>query len=396
MKLSVPTNWDIELIHKAKKDNIEEIYGKLAADAVGGGRVSFILPRVSKRAVKKYIETVHGYGLKFNYLLNSTCLGNMEWSRRGQRDICRLLDWLQSLNVDSVTVSIPYLLQLIKKQYPEFEVNVSTQSGVSSIEEAKFWEDLGADKITLSVHKVNRDFELLKAIRRNLKCRLQLIANLHCLKNCPFWLYHSNSSSHNSQLNKESRRFVIDYSFIMCSYLKLKNPENLIRSEWIRPEDIHCYKDIGIDMIKLVNRTMSTEALLGIVDAYTNERYDGNLLDLFSHPARTFILRKPNLLYKFRYFFRPFSVNLFRLMEAKELVSESKIYIDNRALDGFIDHFLKKDSCALKGCKECSYCGEIAKKAVRIPDEGSHKDLIDKYDKFLGYLVSGKMFSWLP
>ncbi len=394
MRLSIPSNWDIGLIHKIKKDNVEEIYGKLARDVIGGGRVSFILPQVSKESVRKYIATVHSYKLKFNYLLNSTCLGNMEWSRRGQINICKLLDWLQAVNVDSVTVSVSYLLQLIKKRYPEFKVNISTQAGVSTIEEAKFWEDLGADKITLSVHKVNRDFKLLEAIRKNLKCKLQLIANLHCLKNCPFWLYHSNCSSHSSQLNKESKRFSLDYSFIMCSYLKLKQPENLIRSEWIRPEDLHYYQDIGIDMIKLVNRTMSTERIQAIVEAYTNQRYDGNLLDLFSHPSRTFILQKPNLLYKFRYFFRPFSVNLFRLIKAKKLIKEAEIYIDNRALDGFLEYFLKNNNCNLIGCAECKYCDQIAKKVIKIKDQDAYKGLINEYDKFLNQLISGKMFNW--
>ncbi len=394
MKLSVPSNWDNELIHKINKDNVEEIYGKLAQDAIGGGRTSFILPQVSKKRVKKHIEIVHSYKLKFNYLLNSTCLGNIEWSRGGQKNICKLLDWIEAINTDSVTVAIPYLLQLIKKRYPGFKVNISTQSGISSIEEAKFWQDLGADKITLSVHKVNRDFKLLEALRKNLKCKLQLIANLHCLKNCPFWLYHGNCSSHNSRLGNEGRRFMIDYSFLMCSYIKLKEPENLIRSEWIRPEDLHYYEDIGIDMIKLVNRTMSTERIQAIVGAYTDERYEGNLLDLFSNPAKTFILQKPNLLYKFRYFFHPFSVNLFRLFKARKLINESKIYIDNRALDGFIDYFLKNDNCRLKGCQECQYCDAVAKKVIKILDQDSYKDLINKYDKFLNYLVSGKMFNW--
>lgn len=394
MKLSVPTNWDIGLIEKIKTDNVDEIYAKLAKDAIGGGRVSFILPQISKKKAADYIKLAHKHGLKFNYLLNSTCLGNIEWSRSGQRDIRKLLDWLCAARVDALTVSMPYLLQLIKKRYPHFKVYISTQAGVSSLKEARYWQDLGADRITLSVHKANRDFKLLKIIRKHLKCEIQLIANLHCLKNCPFWLYHGTSSSHDSQTGAFGNRFIIDYSFIMCSYIRLKDPAEFIRSGWIRPEDTHFYEEAGIDRFKLVNRTMPTYAITRVVDAYVNRRYDGNLLDLFSDPGRTFIMHRPNLLYKIRYFLHPFAVNLFRLIKAKQLIRQPDIYINNRSLDGFLEYFLKEDSCGIQPCSVCKHCEDTARKAIRTPDRSALVDLTNKYEKFLEGLVSGKIFSY--
>lgn len=221
------------------------------------------------------------------------------------------------MGVDSVTISIPYLLELIKNRYPQLGIPVSTQAGVDSIERAKYWEDLGADEITLSFVDVNRDFHLLKEIRKNIRCRLKLIANLDCLYHCPFYKYHSVLNSHSSHSTHPTRGFMIDYCYLSCSYKRMKDSVESIRSGWIRPEDVHYYEDVGIDRLKIVNRTMITEAISLIVNAYAERRYNGNLLDLFSDPRKNIMYCKSNLFHKLRYFFRPFSVKIFRFYKEK-------------------------------------------------------------------------------
>jgi collagenase-like PrtC family protease len=232
MKFSVPYNWQADLLPGVKKVGVVELYSKLASDFVGGGRASYILPKISKSKVAKHISKAHQIGIKFNYLLNATCLGNREWGAKGQRRLVALLDWLTDIGIDGVTISIPYLLELIKKRYPRLEVCISTQAGVDSIKRAQYWEELGADRITLAEISVNRDFPLLRQIRKAVKCELQLIANLDCLYHCPFWMYHSVLNSHGSQ---DDYAFLIDYCSIACNYIRLKEPVEFIRAGWIRP-----------------------------------------------------------------------------------------------------------------------------------------------------------------
>lgn len=392
MKFSVPVNWQDDLIAKIRKKDVDELYGKLDADFAGGGRASSVVPRVSKKKAAAYVEEIHKNDLKFNYLLNASCLDNMEWQRRGQKKLRDLLGWLINIKADSVTVTIPYLLELIKKQYPQFKVCVSTQAGVDTIERARYWVDLGADEITLSFVDVNRSFHLLEKIRKNVKCGLKLIANLDCLYQCPFYKYHANLNSHASQTGHFSRGFMIDYCYLSCSCKRLMNPVEFIRSPWIRPEDIRYYEDVGIDKIKFVNRAMTTERICLVVNAYTDRRYDGNLLDLFSAPAGNIAHIRSDWFYRLKYFFRPFSVNLLRLYKAKELFLGRGVYIDNRALDGFLEHFLKED-CYLKSCESCNYCKDAAKKAVKISSDYQN-DSVRKYKDFLGDLVSSRMFKY--
>jgi len=393
MKLSVPHNWQADLLPRMRKNKVAEIYSKLASDFVGGGRASYALPHVSKKRVEKYISDIHRSGIKFNYLINATCLGNFEWTINGQRRLAALLDWLVDIGTDAVTVSIPYLLELIKRRYPKLEVCVSTQAGVDSVRCAKYWEGLGADRITLAERSVNRNFPLLRQIRRNVKCRLQLIANLDCLYHCPFWIYHSALNSHGSQNGHPLGGFFIDYCSLACNYIKLKDPSEFIRAGWIRPEDVHYYEDAGIDSIKLVNRAMATDSLISVVDAYTDGYYDGNLLDLFSRPSKNVIFQRPNIFHKFRYFFRPFHINIFTLLKARKLLGEIKIHIDNRSLDGFIEHFLN-ENCDLKSCEECGYCGGVARRVVNITPDWQGETVLN-YRECLDSLFGERMFRYI-
>ena len=69
------------------------------------------------------------------------------------------------------------------------------------------------------------------------------------------------------------------------------------------------------------------------------------------------------------------------------------VYIDNRALDGFLEHFFN-ESCNGKSCQECDYCSKIAKKAIKI-DEDYRKRIIIQYKNMLDELVSSKMFKYI-
>lgn len=395
MKFSVPTNWQNELLGTLNKDYVDELYGKLNNDFVGGGRPSFMLPNVSQSRFKQHLEKVQESKMKFNYLLNATCVSNRELTIWGQKKLRRLLDWIVDNKIDSVTVSLPYLLQFVKHNYPNLKVYVSTMAGVDSLQRAKYWESLGADRITLAaVSGLQRNFTLLRKIKANVSCELQLIVNLTCLYECPFWTYHSLIHSHASQSHHQSRGFLIDYCFLKCNYLKIKNPVEFIRSGWIRPEDIHHYEEIGFNRIKFANRNMSTESIIRLTTSYVHRHYEGNLLDLFSDKSKCCYAKeyRQGFMNKLKYLFRPFSVNIFKLLELSKLLDDPGIYIDNRLLDGFLEHF-KTRECSLTSCQDCNYCQQLSDKVIRI-DAAKQAKLLERYRSCLDNLTSGSMFTY--
>jgi len=170
----------------------------------------------------------------------------------------------------------------------------------------------------------------------------------------------------------------------------LTEPLNFIRSAWIRPEDIKIYESFGIDKFTIIDRIMDTNNIVAIVEAYSKGRYPGNLYDLFINPSKSLWLKKPNFFHKLKYFFHPFTVNLFKILKHRGVIKDIEVYIDNAKLDGFINYFFEED-CRYKSCKECGYCQEIADKVVRISPEYREKTA-KEYGAFLNEIVSGEIF----
>ncbi len=396
MKFSVPTVWQDELIQKVNKEKVAEFYGKLDSDFVGGGRSSFLLPHVNKRRVREHIKQIHKENIKFNYLLNAVCMANSEFTIAGQDKLYRLLQWLLDIKVDNVIVGVPYLVQLIKRRFPQLKVYISSFAGINTVETAKRWEDLGADVITLDPITINREFQLLSQFRKAIRCHLQLVANTACIYGCPFWQYHATSVSHSSRLHEPSGGFSVDYCILSCKLKRLLEPMEFIRAGWIRPEDISYYEDVGIDSIKLVDRTRDMDTILLIVNAYTQGYYEGNLLDLFPNLSSdsTFLNknRLSKLIRSIKYFLRPSQINIFRLKKYAKFNSALRVYIDNRVLDGFLERFLR-ESCRSISCENCDYCRVVAQKAVKI-EPVYHKEAVEQFKEILEDIISGELFQY--
>ncbi len=400
--LSVATNFDDELLTKISEYPVTEVFGKLATDSIGGGRASFTLPPLSRTRFERHVEKARARGIGFNYLLNPACMDNREYTRQGQREIESLLDYIESAGVSAVTISLPFLLPIIKKRHPRLKVRVGVYARVDGVSKARFWEDGGADCITLESLSVNRDFGLLAALRKALKLELQLIVNANCQLFCPLSGQHMVNLSHASQKGHPSRGFMLDWCVMRCSYDKLKDPAQYLRSEFIRPEDMDMYLDMGYDSFKILERGAPTPVLLKRVKAYTGGRYDGNLLDLiqpFGYKEKSGASLSASLFTKWKYLFRPRTVRLSKLLKLKDLAAKrgmleplrgEPVYIDNSELSGFIPGFRDRD-CRSNDCAACGWCASYARKAVRV-DEVYRTELLKLYEEIFADMYSGEMW----
>ncbi|MCC6738662.1 MAG: U32 family peptidase [Planctomycetia bacterium] len=403
MKLSLATNFQDDLLERIAKFPVRELYGKLTTDAAGGGRASLQLPGIGKREVQRHVERARKHGIGFNYLLNAACLDNIEFTRKGQRAIRGILDWAAEIGCESVTVASPFLLRIVKACYPKLRVRVSVFAGVDHVRKAKMWEEMGADCVMLDSMLVNREFELLRAIRKSVKCELQLLVSNSCLQSCAMSPYHMNTLAHASQSGHHTKGFFIDWCFLKCTAMKLQDPVHYIRNEWIRPEDLHHYEALGYDSFKLTERGAPTDVLVRRVEAYANRRHDGNLLDLVQPygfkelrgdaPGRGFWWR-------LKHMFRPFTVSLSRLWTVKKLFEARgmmggtdgppPVVVDNRALDGFIDRFLSK-GCKDVDCETCRHCHRWAEKSVTV-DPAFRDRCMELYRTVFSDMESGRMW----
>jgi collagenase-like PrtC family protease len=407
--LSVATNFDPGLIGALRDYPVVELFGKLHEDAVGGGRASYQLAPVSRKRLAAHVRDAKAAGIGFNYLLNAACLGNREITRTGQAEIEELCGWLVTIGVSSVTVSSPYLLRLVKSRFPSLAVRVSVFGGVDRVRKAQMWEEMGADGIVLDSLLVNREFATLARIRKAVKCDLALLVNNNCLSSCALSPAHMNALAHAGQSWHENRGFFIDWCFLKCTEMKLRDPVNYVRSEWIRPEDLSLYEGMGYDLFKVAERDLPTPVMVNRVRAYASRRYDGNLLDLVQPFAfrgtdgdDPYYRKGPGWI--LRHLLRPLLVNPARMLLLKRLAElrhmirpvdgPPPVYVDNRALDGFLQRFVEA-GCRDADCAECRWCHQFASMAVRL-DEGQRAKALAAYEELFRALDGGDMWRYLP
>jgi collagenase-like PrtC family protease len=373
MRLFVPTNWDRELIpHLSRIKADIEIYGVLPTSTMGSGGSGPNIPQMTVGQAEEVIRLAHSAGLPFNYLLNAPCMNNMEWHKATHEALLEHVAWLSDIGVEGVIVAMPYLMELVKCQFPQLRLEVSTISHVNSVARAQFFESLGADAIMLDSN-INRDFKLLKAIRKAVKCELGILTNTSCLYQCPFEYYHNNTLGHASQNHNQLSGRYMDYCVLHCSLSNFSDLSQLIKARWIRPEDIHIYEELGIDFFKVGGRAMSTEWIVNATEAYSTQRYPGNLHDILNNFSPKTKCVPDNL----------------SATEISAIASPPKVYIDNQALDGFIDFFGKQD--CLSECGRCQYCLEVANRVVRVEHEET-EEYISVLKKLLDDLAHSNMF----
>ena len=314
-----------EILRVVENENlrdVHEVFMGCSPDIMGSGRGVFHAPLISE--IKEQTAFAHQYDMEMNIVMNSTCVGGHHLTFEGYKMFEWYFNELNKAEVDAVTVAEPYLIEVLR-DFPIKKV-VSCLAYVDAPQRAVFYEELGADVITVDTN-INKDFNLLRKIVSAVSCDVRVIVNEGCLYKCPFRYAHYNLASHFSSLNRpKSPPFSLDFYYDKCISIRLRDPSQIIKSPWIRPEDLNHYEEIGIKDFKLSGRTKTVNWIINCMRIYSHGKFDGNLLD---------ILDCPQIL---RYVFR----------------------IDNKNLEGCIEQWKRCD----KICDECGYCDEITKKVV--------------------------------
>ncbi len=132
--------------------NIEKLdyainYG---ADAIYMGMVDFSLRSMRKGEIitennlKKAVELAHSYGKKVYMTLNIYAY---------DEDIKKLyenIDIIRDASPDALIVSDFGILQVLKKELPNIDIHISTQTNTLNSEAVKFWRDFGASRVILA------------------------------------------------------------------------------------------------------------------------------------------------------------------------------------------------------------------------------------------------------
>jgi collagenase-like PrtC family protease len=311
----------------------------------------------------------------------------MEMNRAGQKDMRKMIEHVLARGVDEITVSVRILLDMIRDIKPDMNVGVGFFAQIDNVQKVKQWEDAGASKLAL-YPSVNRNFPMMEAIRKAVDCELQVFGTLTCLYNCHNATTCGNTIAHSTNSGESGDGQMLDHPLYNCQMEQLRHPELIVMSRWIRPEDLHIYRDIGMDELKITERFNKTDTLVMKVKAYVEEKFTGNLLDLFA----SFLFNKDlsmepkNKLAMIRHLKKAD----FKPMFLPNYANAPDIYMDGSKLEGFLEHFRKID-CSITDCESCGYCRRMAEKALVI-DEDKRGEMIREYESFFNEFLSGGIF----
>ncbi len=330
-KETIDEYWEIN--NKYNGSKIIETFGQLAPDTVFGScRSPNGLPEVDRHKLENYVGYCNEKGIEFNYVINATCMSNEELTKSGYKKIKDFLKMLEDIGVGWVTISLPPLMELVNYIAPNLKIKASTVSQINSPHKAKFYEELGIKRIVLD-EDIYRKFDILRGIRKVYTGDLEIIVNSFCVNDCPFKMFHYNSFSH-SHTNRDE-----------CSYFKSRcgdihtGAENFMKLNWIRPEDILYYYDIGINYFKIQGRTnVYSGNPAKAATHYIEEHYDGDL------------------------------ISLLELFSSSKPLTIADCKIDNTKLENFFDKFVKDPLFCTKICNECGYCRAFAEKSMTEGD----------------------------
>ena len=343
LEFSVPYNNDPDTLRELFKlkefngNRIREVYLSGPQKYSASGR---IVDEMDETKFVSIINLIHKEGLRVNLVMNPTCEG-LEWYKT--EDIEAKMDFLGRMHneqgLEAVTIANPLYIELVRKRFPDLEVGASVLGDIDSVQRAAIYRDLGANLITPDVD-ANRNIELLKEMKQATGVNFKLMLNDGCLYKCPFRKFHFNYISHKS---KELGSFESDGFFAHCSQVTKRDYSQILKSHWIRPEDLDRYAPIT-SFFKIVGRARPKTMVLRTVKAYMSQAWDGDLLDILSG-------------------------SLYRMS------MEFGASLDNKTLSkyGFFDRVTSCDN----HCQNCSYCSNLANKLVRlgIPTRGKLEDI---------------------
>jgi collagenase-like PrtC family protease len=335
LEFSVPYNNDPETLSeilKRKELNgrrIREIYLSGPQEFAGSGRIA---PDMNFEQFAAVADRIHNEGIRVNLLLNSTCEGSEWYSTAALKST---MDYLRKAHLDhgveALTIANPLYIREVRKNFPKIEICASVLADIDCVQKAIIYRKAGADVLTPDVN-INRNLGLLEKIKAATGAEIKLMVNEGCLFHCPFRKFHFNYISHKSKhpgaqgLNAEDNVFSLN-----CIQMSRNDPSQILKSCWIRPEDARKYKEIS-SYFKLVGRTSSKSMVVRSVEAYMQESWDGDLLELMAG----------NL----------YSIGMSYFM-----------HLNNKSLDEarFFEHVSSCD----KECSECTYCDNLAERLLK-------------------------------
>jgi collagenase-like PrtC family protease len=376
IQLTVPTTFTDSFLDKidvlnngqqATGNCVFELYGSLQYGMFNSARPAKYLPGISKKTFRRHVQEAKQRGLRFNYLFNAPGYSNQEYTHAGRKALNDILTFLVDSGVNSVTVTVPYLAEIINLTFPELEVVISTIGYVDSMRGLEQFKRAGAERVVLDV-EVNRDFTFLRKAVTQSPVPIELIVNTVCIYQCHYKHNHYSVAGFGSHDNPDNpggspyNQFYLNWCFLE----KLSREGEFLKSPWLRPEDMGLWEVIGITYYKLAGRGLPEDEIIRLCRAYLSKTFSGNLLDLMGWPHW----------------------QQFNKCTDGTILPELDIILDNSKLNGFLDFFASNTRDCRLGCDGCNHCLKWSRKVLNWRDASLRKKYIENMQQNIQHLIT--------
>lgn len=287
----VPANFKTEEIKEYDKLNkrykdgglyVKEFYGSLNPSEFGCTKNPKNLPVVDLEKLKEYNEELKKYDFEFNYILNFLCYSGNEFNKKGIEKIVNFVKQLKNIGINKFTVANPVIANILGNIFDDIKISISVVNNVNTSLKVNTMANLkNVERMYISEDLI-RDFDAIKLLKEeadNCNIELSTLLNSFCLIECPYKTAHANVDGH---LIDNKTQDIPHYFYSWCSLQKLKSPTEIMRLQWIRPEDIKLYEEAGITNFKIAGRELTNCNFLMACECYMERHYDGNLMDLLT------------------------------------------------------------------------------------------------------------------
>ena len=263
-----------------------------------------------------------------------------------QAIITKLKTFYQAGCLDGIVFVDHYLLQALSDRDPSLSAQLEAVPGANCLLDSlpRIFQHLELiaqtafklpGKLVLD-RTLNRNLSSLREIRNQCslfwpQMRLGLLANEGCLPHCPYKLTHDAAISLGRWDPAQEKTYVLNTS-LGCARTFIRDPALILRSPFIRPEDVAAYSPYVQD-IKLGGRTRGPQVMRKILTMYIQGSYTGNLLEL---------------------------------MDTQEFLAH-RFFVANQELPA--EFGARTMQCGLR-CYECSYCRNLA--TAHVQNLGLH------------------------
>jgi collagenase-like PrtC family protease len=341
-----------DLNNKYHNSKVIETYGQVTVgNVLNSGRPCSVLPQIDLSMLEKYINYCNKKGIKFNYTFNASSLGNIEFSEEGIKELYYFLESIYNIGVENLTITMPSIMELVKECKFKFKIKTSAICQVNSPIKADHYKALGVERIVID-EDITRKFDVIENICETFGEGVEMIVNSCCYKSCPYKMFHYDHEAHCTTENR--LQTIKDYYEHRCMIQKSNDFRNVIKLNWVRPEDLNFYEKVGVKYFKIQGRQNVLKGNpVKTLEHYFTEDFNGNLMELIT-------------------LFAPY--NSFQQ------------YVDNKSLDGFVEKFFQNPHQCKETCSTCNYCGVYAEKSMNkdkaiILDENT-QSFYKNYDRF--------------